>query len=73
MTVLVEGALQPKPFVRGQSQTLLLRRPRTSDGFIVAAFPIVDRGTCVTDDQALADLVMRPQTLQQRIPPVLCL
>jgi hypothetical protein len=32
---------------------------------IMAGFLIVDPGNCVTDGQALADLVMRPQTLQQ--------
>jgi hypothetical protein len=73
MTVRVEALYSRNPFVRGQSQTLYCGVRELSDGFIVAAFLIVDCGNCVTDDQALADSVMRPQTLQQRIPPVLCL
>lgn len=36
-----------------------------SYGFIVAALLIVDPGNRITDDQALAGLVMRPQTLQK--------
>jgi len=66
------GAFAAEPFVRGQSQTFYCGVRELSDRFIVAGFLIVDPGNCVTDGQALADLVMRPQTLQQRIPPVLC-
>jgi hypothetical protein len=73
MTVRVEALYSRNPLFADSRRLFYCGLRDLSDGFIVAAFLIVDRGNCVTDDQALADLVMRPQTLQQRIPPALCL
>ena len=72
MTVLVEALYSRNPLFADSRRRFYCGVRELSDGFILSAFLIVDRGNCITDGQALAGLVMRPQTLQQRILPVLC-
>ena len=72
MTVRVEALYSRNLCSRTVADAFYCGVRELSDGFIVAAFLIVDRDNCITDGQALAGLVMRPQTLQQRIRPVLC-
>jgi hypothetical protein len=73
MTVRVEALYSRNPLSRTVADTFYCGVRELSDGFIVAAFLSLIVATAFTDDQVLAGLVMRPQTLQQRIPPVLCL
>src|ERR1700741_2290299 len=54
MTVRVEALYSRNPLFADRRRRFYCGVRELSDGFIVAAFLIVDRGNCVTGDQALA-------------------
>jgi hypothetical protein len=56
----------PNPLFEDSRRRFFCGVCELSDVFIVAAFLIVDPGNCFMDDQVLAALVMRPQSLQQK-------
>ena len=73
MTVLVEALSSRNPLFADSRRRSSCGVRELSDGFIVAGLLIVDPGQLGYGWSALADSVMRRQTLQQKIPPALYL
>jgi hypothetical protein len=72
MTVLVEALSSRNPLFADSRRRSYCGVRELSYGLSWQYFLSLIRN-CVTDGPALADSVMRPQTLQQKIPLALCL